>query len=117
MPAKPALLLSVQELADLFEKITAAWGLSPSERDALRGTSIPRNHSRVRSYSTFVIERMGLTVEIDQLLGKRMEDHEIRSWLRRPIAGVVSTSPLDEMVGSTDHLRRVRAMLAPAVPQ
>ena len=55
---------------------------------------------------------MALVVEIDWLLGTRMGAREIRIWVRRRVAGVFGSSPLDDMVGSTDRLRRIRALLA-----
>lgn len=108
---------SVQMLEDVFEEVTAAWGLSPSEREAVRGVALtPGRRERPRR-SRFVTERMTLVVEIDWLLGTRMGEREIRIWLRRRVAGVFGSSPLDDLVGSTDRLRRIRELLALGVPE
>lgn len=101
---------SLKNLEEAFEEVISDWELCPSERDAVRGTSLAP--SRTRRSSAFVAERMALVIEIDWLLGSRMESAEIRQWIRRRVAGVFGSSPLDDMFGSTDRLRRIRAMLA-----
>jgi hypothetical protein len=103
---------SVQVLEDVFEEVTAAWGLSPSEREAVRGVALTTGRRERSRRSRFVTERMALVVEIDWLLGTRMEAREIRQWIRRRVAGVIGSSPLDDMVGSSDRLRRIRELLA-----
>lgn len=104
-------------LEDVFEEVTHSWGLSPSEREAVRGTALtPRRSPRGRR-SRFVAERMALVVDIDWLLCSCMDPQEIRGWVRRRVAGVLGSCPLDEMVGSTDRLRRIRALLQLEVSQ
>lgn len=103
---------SVQLLEEVFEEVTASWGLSPSEREAVRGTALTSGRRERSRRSRFVTERMALVVEIDWLLGTRMGAREIKVWVRRRVAGVFGSSPLDDMVGSTDRLRRIRALLA-----
>lgn len=109
------LIGSVQLLEDVFEEVVATWGLTPSEREAIRGTSVPLRGRRRRS--RFATDRMALVVEIDWLLGSRMEQREIRVWLRRRVAGVFGSSPIEDMFGSSDNLRRIRTLLALEVSQ
>lgn len=102
---------SVESLEEMFEEVTDCWGLSFSEREAVRGCSLYGGSGR-RGRSGFLTERMALAVEIDWLLNARMDTAEIRLWLRRRVADVFGTSPLEDMVGSTDRLRRMRDLLS-----
>lgn len=100
---------SVKLLEEVFDEVAAAWGLSAAERDAVRGTSMPvRGRAR---RSRFEADRMALVVEIDWLLGTRMDPRDVRAWLRRRVAGVFGSSPIEDMFGSTDRLRRIRTLL------
>jgi hypothetical protein len=108
---------SVELLEDVFEEVTRAWGLCPAEREALRGTALTSRRTPRARRSRFVTERMMLVVDIDWLLCSRMEAAEIRLWVRRRVAGVLGTSPLDDMFGSTDRLRHIRALLRLEVSQ
>ncbi|MES2096792.1 MAG: hypothetical protein V4459_08515 [Pseudomonadota bacterium] len=115
MPAMRVSFRKFEDLEAVFEEVTVDWGLCASEREAIRGTALtPSGRSR---RSSFVAERMALVIEIDWLLGSRMDANEIRLWVRRRVAGVFGSSPLDDMFGSTDRLRRIRAMLALEVSQ
>ena len=116
MPATQITFTSFDSLEDAFMEVATSWGLSPSEREAIQGTSFPSGSGR-RRRSRFVGDRMVLVIEIDWLLGARMEEREIRIWLRRRVAGVFGSSPMEDMFGSTDRLRRIRTMLALEVSQ
>lgn len=100
---------SLDKLENAFEDVVRDWGLTASEREAVRGTAL-RDWEGER-HSRFVAERLTLVLEIDWLLGMRMSSGEVRQWIRRPVAGVFGSSPLESMFGSTDHLRRIRVML------
>ena len=108
---------SVALLEDVFDEVAQAWGLSPSEREAVRGTMLTSGRVPRGRRSPFVTERMALIVDIDWLLCSRMDADEIRLWVRRKVAGALGTSPLDDLVGSTDRLRRIRALLQLEVSQ
>lgn len=116
MPTTYVTFTSFDALEDAFKEVATSWGLSPSEREAVQGTSFPSGSGR-RRRSRFVSDRMVLVVEIDWLLGARMEQREIRMWLRRRVAGVFGSSPIEAMFGSTDRLRRIRTLLALEVSQ
>lgn len=102
---------NVTLLEDVFEEVTTAWGLSPAEREAVRGVALTARRRDRGRRSRFVVERMALIVDIDWLLRSRMEADEIRRWVRRRVAGLLGSSPLDDMVGSTDRLRRIHELL------
>ena len=87
------------------------------EREAVRGTALTAGRVPRGRRSQFVTERMTLIVDIDWLLCSRMDAAEIRQWVRRRVAGVLGTSPLDDLVGSTDRLRRIRTLLQLEAPQ
>lgn len=108
MRERGILIGDVQMLEDVFEEVTEAWGLSVSERETVRGSALPSGRAR---RSRFERERMALVVEIDWLLGTCMDAAQTRAWVRRRVAGVLGSSPLDDMFGSTDRLRRIRALL------
>lgn len=116
MLAKPLLFTSLEELEGCFDEAVEAWGVSLAERNALRGTALLHRSPRKQAYSDFEIERMALVTQIHGLLSIHMQDAEIKQWLRRPLAETLS-SPLQELFGSTDRLRRMRAMLATEVSQ
>ncbi|THD34449.1 MAG: hypothetical protein E7773_14770 [Sphingomonas sp.] len=104
-----------RQLEEMFEEVADAWGLSGAERDAVRGDALAGRGGRRRS--AFISERMALVVEIDWLLCAHMDARQIRHWVRSRVAGVLGTSPLDDLVGSTDRLRRIRTMLSAELPQ
>ena len=102
---------TIEALEGLFDEVVEAWGLSFSEREAVRGLALRGDVDGRRRRSRFLTERMALVIEIDWLLGQRMDAREVRLWVRRRVAAVAGSSPLDEMVGSTDRLRRIRTLL------
>lgn len=116
----PSVLLVYRRRSDVaraFRMVAREWDLSPAEAAAVAGTSLSPVKSGSSRRSDFVIERMALAVEIDALLCGLMERFEVLMWLRRRIPGVLERCPLDEMFGSSDRLRGIRAMLEAEVRQ
>jgi hypothetical protein len=102
-------------LENVFEHVADVWGLSASEREAVRGAAVLVSPSSGGRLSEFLRDRMTLIIEINYLLSGRMDAPEIRQWIRKEVAG--GAAPLESMVGSTDRMRRLRALLALEVRQ
>jgi hypothetical protein len=109
--------LSVEELHELFVDVADDWKLTAAERDAIRGVASTSGRSSPGDHSDFVVERMALVVQIDVLLGARMSREQVQEWLRTSVPGIFGSSPLEEMFGSTDRLRCIRALLAAEAAQ
>lgn len=116
----PSVLLVYRRSAAVvsaFEEVVKRWRLSPCQIDCVAGMALPgARRSRAR-HPPFVVERMSLIVEIDVQLTSLMDEWEIPEWLRERVPGAFPNSPLDEMLGSTDRIRRIRDLLEPEVRQ
>ena len=117
----PSVILVYRRRSDVsraFRVVTGEWELSPAEAAAVAGTALaPVRPTSAGRVSDFVLERMALAVEIDALLDRLMERFEVPGWLRRRVPGVLDRCPLEEMFGSSDRLRSIRAMLEAEVRQ
>ena len=117
MPSVILVFRNSTAVSSAFDDVMKRWRLSPSEIDCVAGNSLPwARRSRAR-HPRFVIERMSLIVEIDVQLCSLMDEWEIPEWLRDRITGAFPGSPIEEMFGSTDRIRRIRDLLEPEVRQ
>lgn len=110
MPSMIVNFANPEMLENVYEHVADAWGLSSTEREAVRGDALQVSTTRSGRRSEFATERMTLLIEINYLLSGRMDVPEIRQWIRRKVVG--GSSPLEELVGSTDCIRRLRTLLA-----
>ncbi len=109
---------SAEGLGGSFSQVVVRWGLDGPTADAMLGTG-EGGAARIVIGSMRPDDeqcrRLGVVIDID-ILGRRMLGlSDPRSWVRSACPELGGRTPLEEMLGGTSGLLRVRSVLLDAL--